>query len=248
MAAVPNANGLVVAFANESCPRADNVLHKISMSSGSICTAFNSLAYVTCTFNECSKAKFLAVYSVLASKIEYPASYQMLFTHFLGHGHKDFVGVADGFISKNRLKQSFLTSTNSALCQLPKVVFFDCCRSESYISQPERDLPSVENLLVIHSTRLERKAYHVDEEGMGVATSELVKLLKRETPCSFGDMLTELIGVVKERYRKLQSADPNQREEDFSSLWPEYYCNLDKFPNLYEDKLIGSKFYVSAVS
>ena len=244
MATFPNAKGLVVAFANESCPRADNVLHSISMSSGSICTAFNSLAYVTCTFNECSKAKFLAVYSVLASKIEYPASYQMLFTHFLGHGHMDFVGVTDGFISKNRLKQSFLTSTNSALCQLPKVVFFDCCRSD----QPERDLLSVENLLVIHSTRPERKAYHVDDEGMGVATSELVKLLKRETPCSFGDMLTELIGAVKERYRELQSAYSNQHDEDFKSLWPEYYGNLDKFPNLYEDKLIGSKFYVFVVS
>ena len=243
----PNANGLVVAFANTSCPLVKESLPNIYKSSETICATFSSLGYAFCKFNDCTKAKFLAIYSELAFA-NYPPSYKMLFTHFSGHGRNDFIGVKDGVLLKNSLKNSFTKTDKTFVRRCPKVIFFDCCRNGPCSSQYEKYKPSVENLMVIHTTTLGHKAYFVDRVGVGIATGALVNLLKQEKSCSFGDMIAELNGAVKNKYKSgnLKLGDSNLKGT--SSLWLESYSTLDTFPNLYEDKLAGSKLYISIIS
>ncbi len=82
----PTASGLVVAFTNKICPRAEHELPNIETSAREISSAFHNLGYVSCIFHECVKAKCVAVFKALSERIDFPSSYKMLFTYFAGHG------------------------------------------------------------------------------------------------------------------------------------------------------------------
>ena len=244
----PTAYGLVIAFTNKMCPSAEGELPNIHMSSEKICSAFNKLGYACCAFSECCKAECLAVFTSLSRKnIIFPESYKMLFTYFAGHGQKDFIGLQDGYISINSLKELF-DIDDPVVSSIPKVLFLDCCRRNP-TDRSERLVSSVENLLIINTTRLYRRAYLVNDKGMGVGTIEFLNLLEQKKRCSFHDLIAQFIYAVKENYRQYSRAladqpDLNFPGDDYTSLWPDYEGSLDQYPNLYEDKLMGSKFLV----
>ena len=248
MSNFPTAYGLVIAFTNKICPSAAGILPNIQISSDRVCSAFNKLGYACCAFSECSKAECLAVFTLLSRTKKFPESYKMLFIYFTGHGQKDFIGLQDGYVSINSLKELF-GKDNPVVSRIPKVLFLDCCRRNP-TDRSERLVPSVENLLIINTTRLYHDAYLVDDKGMGVGTIEFVSLLKQKKSCSFHDLIAEFISAVKEHYLKiaqdLAHSQPHLRvcANDYATLWPDYEGSLDRYPNLYEDKRTGSKFLV----
>ncbi len=234
----PTASGLVVAFTNKICPRAKRELQNIETSAQEISSAFHNLGCPSCIFHECVKAKFVAVFKALSERIDFPSSYKMLFTYFAGHGKKDCIGLQDGYVSINTIKELF-ESDRDQIRHISKVLFLDCCRKLE-TNEPIR--PSVENLLIINCTRLHRKAYLMNEEGMGVGTSEFLNALCTRNNCSFTDIVTQFIAGVKMKYREIEQSGIDLPKEDYSSLWPDYEGCLDQVVNLYHERLIGCKF------
>ena len=99
-----NAVGLVVALSNEfGCQNAQE-LPGINAASKTIGKSFSKLGYAHCVFQNCCKAKFLAIFQVLSKK-DYPKSYRNLFIYFTGHGYTNHISTRDGYIAINSLKK-----------------------------------------------------------------------------------------------------------------------------------------------
>ncbi len=228
---------MVVAFTNKICLSAERELQNIEKSAQEISSAFRNLGYASCIFHECVKAKCMAVFKALSERIDFPSSYKMLFTYFAGHGKKDYIGLLDGYVSINTIKDLF-ESDRDQIRHIPKVLFLDCCRKLE-TNEPIR--PSVENLLIINCTRLFRRAYLMNEEGIGVGTSEFLNALYTRNNCSFTDIVTRFISDVKKKYREIVQSGIVVPEDDYSSLWPDYEGSLDQVVNLYHERLIGCK-------
>ncbi len=229
---------MVVAFTNKICPRADHELQNIEKSAQKISSAFSNLGYASCIFHECAKAKCVAVFKALSERIDFPSSYKMLFTYFAGHGKKNYIGLQDGYISINTIKELF-ESGSDQIRHIPKVLFLDC---SSVLETNEPIRPSVENLLIVNCARQHHRTYFLNKEGMGVGTSEFLNALCTRNNCSFTDIVTQFISGVKKKYREIMQSGIDFPEDDYSSLWPDYEGSLDQVVNLYHERLIGCKF------
>ena len=229
--AFSSALGLVVTFSNEVGCENSICLSHIHRANKNISKCFSKLGYAHCVFQDCCKAMYLAVYQVLAN-MNYPESYENLFTYHAGHMQSDHISTSDGYIAINSLKK--LLSVEK-LENMAKVLIFDCCQMNTRVLLRGSTQLNVDNLMVIHMTSFKSSEFLVGDQGMGVATSELLKLLKQKKSLNFYELFVWLNIEVKKAAKKIH---PDVE------VWVDLNGSLNKSIDFYKDKRKASKLWV----
>ena len=223
----------MVTFSNEVNCENGICLPHIHRASETVGESFSKLGYAHCVFQDCCKVMYLAVYQILAN-MNYPESYESLFLYYAGHRQSDHISTRDSYIAINSLK-NLLSIEN--LKDISKVLIFDCCQMKTGVLSQGSTQLSVDNLMVIHMTSFEGSEFFIDDRGLSVATTELVKLLKQKRSYSFVEFFTWLNIEVK-KAAKMVHPDI-QVSVDLNG-------SLNKSIDLYKGKRKASKLWVDA--
>ena len=189
-------------FSNEQDCQNAKTLPKIHEASEKVGKAFSKLGYAHCVFQNCCKAKFLAIFQVLSKK-DYPKSYRNLFIYFTGHGHTNHISTRDGYIAINSLKQLL---SLKVLEEMAKILIFDCCRVNANVPLQDstKKCANKYNLKTIYMTPNEGQTWRESGEAMGVGTIQLVKFLEVKESCGLDDFLRQLSASMKNAARNVR--------------------------------------------
>lgn len=220
---------------------------------------FASLGYATYHVKNPSSAMIEALIQVLKEEIEFPETYRRFFLYYTGHGTENCIVTHDGYVPINFLKQSLWPSHAPKLAEIPKILLFDCCRGtingESVLENKAlvmfrlafsdvNELSGVSNghglvgnVLVFYTTHLHFQAF-ARLNGVGIATTELMKLLQRKESRSLLDVLQS---DLYKAYQDVLRGEPEEVRVKSSQVHPVVEGSLEEQIDLYKEKVKASE-------
>ncbi len=197
-------------------------------------SVFGNLGFATCTFEDCSRLETRQIFEAI-SKVNFEPSFKCTFIHWSGHGRKGYFKVTDGEISINEIKSILSAKISPTLKDTVKILFCDSCRNKTD-PEPIEQTATEENLVIVYSSPLHQQSYSYTEDGLGIATKELMKLLlKQQKDCNLLTFLsTDLTKNVKEAGLQISS--------DFD--WrTDFEGSISYDIDLYKNKLMSRELF-----
>ena len=248
----PCALGLCIAISSERGCESTDPVPNIHKAGDIIIRTFRDLGYATFRITNPSKIELLAVFEAVAKHVQFQKWYHRLVIYYTGHGIQNCISLHDGYINISYLKTLLWPKVAPKISEMPKVLIFDCCRGSndrnsapsnkamfpmmyslaenSAIQRAPADGRSG-NTLILFSTLL-TKAYAADD-GIGLATAELVKLLEKPESRSLADIFqSDLYKAIK----KAVECYP-----ECVHMYPIMESTLEVCINVYSEKMEASE-------
>ena len=164
-----NARGLAVIISNDHMNGISKTTHLL----GAIKDAevmeetFKHLNFAVITIKNATKKEIKALITRVASYLHYPKTYNCFAITFSGHGSGKpmILSAHDEEVHLNI--DIFQPLDSDTLMGIPKLIFIDACRVESYEDHP---LSVPDNFLVAYSTRYGQMATESEESGTWMQT------------------------------------------------------------------------------